>query len=34
MSRENLGSFSIKQVKLEFGVEAHVSDNTIIRILK
>ena len=34
MLRETLGSFRIKEWKLEFGLEAHVSDNTIIRILK
>ena len=33
MLREILGSFGITQ-KLESGVDAHVSDNTIIRILK
>ena len=34
MLRETLDSFSIKQLKLESGVDLHVSDNTIIRILK
>ena len=34
MLRETLGSFSIKQLKLESGVDPHVSDNTIIHILK
>ena len=29
-----MGSISIKQFKLESGVDLHVSDNTIIRILK
>ena len=34
MLRETLGSFSIKRLKLESGVDPHVSDNTIIHILK
>ena len=34
MLRETLGSFSIKRLKLESGVDPHVSDNIIIRILK
>ena len=34
MLRETLGSFSIKRLILESGVDPHVSDNTIIRILK
>ena len=34
MLRETLGSFSIKRLKLESGVDPHVSDNTIMRILK
>ena len=33
MLRETSRSFSIKQLKLESGVDPHVSDNTIIRIL-
>ena len=33
MLRETLGSFSIKQLKLESGVDPHVSDNTVVRIL-
>ena len=32
--RETLGSFCIKRLKLESGVDLHVSDNTIIRISK
>ena len=34
MLRETLGSFSIKRLKLESGVDPHLSDNTIIRTLK
>ena len=34
MLRETLGSFSIKRLILKSGVDPHVSDNTIIRILK
>ena len=34
MLRETLGSFSIKRLKLESGVDPHVSENTIMRILK
>ena len=34
MLRETLGSFSIKRLILESGVDPHVSDNIIIRILK
>ena len=33
MLRETLGSFSIKRLKLEAGLDPHVSDNTITRIL-
>ena len=32
--RETFSSFSIKRLKLESGVDPHVSDNIIIRILK
>ena len=34
MLRETLGSLSIKRLKLESGVDSHVSNNTIMRILK
>ena len=34
MLREISGSFGIMQLKLESGVDSHVSDNTIIRIIK
>ena len=34
MLRDTLGSFSIKRLKLESGVDPHVSDNTIIHILR
>ena len=34
MLRKSLGTFSIKRFKLESSVDPHVSDNTIIRILK
>ena len=34
MLRETLGSFGIMQLKLESAVDSHVSDNTIIRIIK
>lgn len=34
MLRESLGSFSIKRLKLEAGVDAHVSDSTVVRVLR
>ena len=34
MLRETLGSFSIKRLQLAPGVDPHLSDNTIIRVLK